>query len=117
MLKPEFMKISMDIAEGISRRIEVLHDSGVSYADLWADFSNNTQMFNLDSLENVNQEDFSFQYDAATFVVLSSLLADKYMEMQEGWEYDRTDHRWVKKGDPVPPAQMPFIRWSMPPVK
>lgn len=102
MLKPEFMKISMDIAEGIARRIELLHDSGVSYAEIWAEFSNNTQMFELDSFEDVNQEDFSFQYDAATFVVLAALLAEEYMDLQEGWEYDRTAHKWMKKETPTP---------------
>lgn len=96
MLEPLYLKIDMDVAEGISRKIEQLHEDGESYAAMWAELSKGAVLPDFD--EDTDQDSMFFQRRAATFIVLASMIAEEYMETQ-GWKYDRTEHRWK---DPVP---------------
>ena len=99
MRDPDFIKIDLDLVEGMKLRVERQHRQGESYADMYAENFNDR-----DFEEDVDQDNLAFQRSMALDVALSISIVDEYME-QQGWTFDYKTAKWIKKAPTVPKLQ------------
>lgn len=92
MREPEFIKIDIDLVEGMKDRIKRQHNDGESYAEMYADNFNNRLNFDTD----VDQESLVFQRPVAFDIAISISIVDEYMK-SHGWNFNYKTGKWVKE--------------------